>query len=248
MSKKKAAKKGKSTKKVPKELPPLKFKAGQLVQVNDGVLCADFESLPLGGWVGKVTEARYYRGKPVYDLAWTKETLAAAHPIYAILSDEHDLREDEYYGLREDELQPYEGAPLCLADPGDISRFQNRPLSPKSEKDRLRMVFGLKPLDPIPEVDSDSLRQYWRYLTQNITLPFKAYYVDQSGWDNKKIPFTCEKLDDPKDEGDEHYGLFCRGKRQNGSRLICPLNDVDPVGLPKEQKQILDDYCQWTYQ
>ena len=246
MPKKKTAKSCKSVKKTPKNLPPLQFKVGQIVRVNDGVLCTDFESLPLGGWVGKITEARYYRGKAAYDLAWTKETLAVAHPIYALLADEHELRKDEYYGLKENELQFYDGTLICLTEPDDIRRFQDRPLSPNSEKDRLRMVFGLKPLDPIPEVDSDSLYQYWKYLTKKLTFPFKAVYIDEYEWDNKRIPFTCEKLDNPKDEkSDDRYGLFCRGKRKDGLRLICPLQDVEPVGLSKEEKQILDDYCQW---
>ena len=250
MSKKvtqKAVKKAKTTvrKKAAKNLPIPKFKVGQLVQINDGITCSDIEVMPLGGWVGKIVDVGLYRSKPVYNIVWTKETLAAAHPIYSILADEYDLREDEYGGLREDEIHLYEGGPLRLADPGDTSRFQNRAFSPESDKDRLRMVFGIKPLGPIPGPDTKSLQVYWQFLSLKLAFPFKAVYMHDNQWGYKKIPFVCEKIDDPKTDGDDMHGLFCRGKRQDGSRIICPLRDVDPIGLTKDQKEIHTDYCEW---
>lgn len=244
MPKKKISKRD-SSQKTSKKLPEPKFSVGQLVQVNDGVLCADFDGLPLGGWVGKITKAGHYRGKAVYDLKWTRETLDAAHPIYETLAEEYNLHHDVYGGLREDELHLHQNGPTNLADPGDVSRFYERPLSPDTDRDRLRMVFGLKPLDPIPEADAELLQQYWQFLSKRLTFPFKAVYMQETEWSYRKKPFTCTQIDDPKNDGDDMHGLFCRGKRPDGSRLICPLRDVDPIGLPKDQQEILSDYCEW---
>ena len=46
-----------------------------------------------------------------------------------------------------------------------------KPLSPKDQDDRIRMVFGLTSNDPLPEVDDDTLVAYRESLPQNLRFP-----------------------------------------------------------------------------
>ena len=49
-----------------------------------------------------------------------------------------------------------------------------KPLSPKDEDDRMRMVFGLTSNDPLPEVDDETLETYHKHLSKNLAFPFEA--------------------------------------------------------------------------
>jgi len=65
------------------------------------------------------------------------------------------------YTLTGDDLEPDPGGPLKIEQPIEI---KTKPLSPKDEDDRIRMVFGLTSNDPLPEVDDDTLETYRDYL------------------------------------------------------------------------------------
>jgi hypothetical protein len=59
-----------------------RFAEGDRIRVKRCVAHSEYPDLPLGGWVGTITEIGWL--VPIsYDIHWTEETLAAANPVYA---------------------------------------------------------------------------------------------------------------------------------------------------------------------
>ena len=224
------------------QCPKPKFGVGDLIQIKADVMDLNWPDLPLGGWVGRVNKVCREPGEPKYDVSWTKETLAAAHPIYGMLASEEILNPAEYEGICESEVLLYqEGTPIVLADPGDVSHYTDRPLSPDDFFDRLRMVFGLKALEEVPWSDEEgALERYYDYLSRHLTFPFEAKYIEI----DCETAFTCEQLFLPDDgsDGDEP-GIYCRGTDQNGHEMVCPLQDISVKNNPQET--LIDDYQEW---
>ena len=54
------------------------FRIGDKVRVRHGVLDNDYPDMPLGGWAGTISETH----DDTYLVRWSKETLAAIHPVY----------------------------------------------------------------------------------------------------------------------------------------------------------------------
>jgi hypothetical protein len=68
--------------------------------------------------------------------------------------------------------------PLDIEHPTEI---KTKPLSPKDQDDRIRMVFGLTSNGPLPDVDSGTLEAYHRYLSKNLAFPFQAERTSETG-------------------------------------------------------------------
>ena len=133
-----------------KQAASSKFKVGDKVRVKHGVRDTDYPDIPLGGWAGTISKVQ---GNGDYDVRWSRETLANIHPVVEKRCEKDGLTL-EVYGLAEDDLEPDPGGPLEMEQPTEIT---TKPLSPKDEDDRIRMVFGLTSNDPLPEVDDKSL-------------------------------------------------------------------------------------------
>ena len=161
-------------KKAQKPAASAKFKVGDKVRVKHGVNDVDYPDIPLGGWAGMVCKPQ---GQGYYDVRWSKETLAAMHPVIKKRCEKDDL-DLEVCGFAEDELEPDLGGPLDREQPTEIT---TKPLSPKDEDDRVRMVFGLTSNDPLPDVDDKTLFAYHRYLAANLTFPIEAEYGAEYG-------------------------------------------------------------------
>jgi hypothetical protein len=138
-----------------------------------------------------------------------------------------------------------EGTPIVLAEPGDVSHYTDRPLSPDNFIDRLRMVFGLKALEDVPWSDEEgNLERYYDYLCRNLTLPFDAMRIDYDN--NSEIAFVCEQLFLPEHlADDEETGVYCRGTDQNGHEVVCPLQDIIEVDN-EPHETLIDDYQEWN--
>ena len=121
-----------------------KFKVGDKVRVKHGVKDVDYPDMPLGGWAGTVIEVE---GSDTFTIRWSEETLAAIHPVFKKRCEKDGLDLEEY-ALTGDDLEPDTGGPLKIEQPTKIT---TKPLSPKDEDDRVRMVFGLTSNDPLPE-------------------------------------------------------------------------------------------------
>jgi hypothetical protein len=224
------------------QCPKPQFQVGDLIQVKEGVMDLDWPDLPIGGWVGRIDKAHRLLEEPKYDVTWTPETLAAAHPIYEMLAANEMLNHSQYEGIRESEALLYqEGIPILLADPGDVTHYTDRPLSSDDFIDRLRIVFGRKALETTPWLGDDgALECYYDYLIQQLTLPFEAMQIIDN---DNETALTCEQLFLPDNADDREKGILCRGTDQNGHAVECPLQDVMVKDSP--QKTLLMDYQIW---
>jgi hypothetical protein len=216
---------------------PSKFKVGDKVRVKHGVRDVDYPDMPLGGWAGTIAEADKHGN---YSVRWSKETLANIHPVIKQRCERDGLILEEC-GLAEHELEPDIGGPLNIAQPTKIT---TKPLSPKDEEDRVRMIFGLTSNDPLPDVDDETLLIYHKYLATNLTFPFEAEHGAEYG-DPEKVKVIG--LGDPDEEPmiDDEHGILGEA-RLEGQVVTLPLAEME-VLKGKPNRQLIEDYCSWFW-
>ncbi|MDR0327565.1 MAG: hypothetical protein LBI05_04640, partial [Planctomycetaceae bacterium] len=163
----------------------------------------------------------------------------------------------KYERIEESDLHAFSGGEVILVDPGDISRYSDRPLDPEDSADRMRMIFGTKPLEWFPvlgeneEENSRLLRRYYEHLLDHLVLPFEATYINRRGAKVfSRCAFTVERLIDPdvsqaahRDDLHESDVLYCSGTDADGNVLEVPFHKISCDRMP--YKQFLDDYCTW---
>ncbi|MCH7685624.1 MAG: hypothetical protein IH899_02905 [Planctomycetes bacterium] len=217
--------------------PASKFKTGDKVRVRQGVMDTDYPDMPLGGWAGTIVEVH---DDGMYTIRWSKETLASIHPVFEKRCEKDGFGFDQYW-LGTDDLESDTGAPLEIEQPDQIT---TKPLSPKDQDDRIRMVFELTSNDPLPDVDDETLEAYHEYLSKNLVFPFTAEHGAEYGHPER---VKVIGLGDPDDEPmiDEMYGILCEA-RMEGQIVTLPLGELaDAKGKPN--RQLIDDYCYWLH-
>jgi len=214
---------------------PAKFKVGDKVRVRHGVKDTDYPDIPLGGWAGTIVEVHK---DGMYTVRWSGETLANIHPVVKKRSEKDGTVFEEYW-LGDDDLEPDPGGPLNIEQPTEIT---TKPLSPKDEDDRIRMVFDLTSNDPLPEVDDDTLLAYHQYLAANLTFPFEAEHGAEYGHPEK---IKVIGLGDPDEEPmiDDDYGILCEARMER-QVVALPLDELE-VLKGKANRQLVADYCYW---
>lgn len=215
--------------------PVGKFKVGDKVRVKQGIRDTDYPDIPLGGWAGAITEVQK---DGMYTIRWSRETLGNIHPVVKQRSEKDGTVLEEYW-LGDDDLEPDAGGPLNIEPPTEIVV---KPLSPKDQDDRIRMVFGLTSNDPLPEVDDEMLTTYRDYLAKNLTFPFQAEHGGEYGHPERvKVIGLGEPGEEPMI--DETYGLLCEA-RMEGQVVTLPVGDLEDA---KPNRQLIDDYCYWFH-
>jgi hypothetical protein len=219
-----------------------KFKVGDKVRVKHAVKDVDYPDMPLGGWAGTVIEVS---GSDAFTIRWSKETLAAIHPVFKKRCEKEGLDLEEYV-LTGDDLEPDSGGPLKIVQPTEIT---TKPLSPRDEDDRVRMVFGLTSNDPLPEVNDETLETYRDYLAARLSFPFEAEHTPEKGPMFRRSSLVkVTGLGDPDDDPpyiDEMYGLLCDARRDKG-KVVVPVGELEvPKGKPN--RQLVKDYCYWFW-
>ena len=229
-------------KRKPKQAVLPRFKVGNNVRVRHGVMDVNYPDIPLGGWAGKIAEVHE---DGMYTVRWSRETLTNIHPVYKNRCeiDGYDIEE---YWLRDDDLEPDAGGPLAIEPP---TRIEAKPLSPKDQDDRIRMVFGLTSNDPLPDVDDDTLQTYQRHLAANLALPFEAEHTPEKGpMFRRSTSVKVTGLGDPDGEPpyiDDMYGLLCDARIGNRTTVL-PLGELEvPKGKPN--RRLVADYCYWFW-
>ena len=166
------------------------------------------------------------------------------HPIYWKRCKRDDL-EPELMWLGEEVLEPDDGRPVPIEQPNAI---QTPPLSMKNREDRIRMVFGLTHDDPLPEIGSNSLQTYYRYLAAELRFPFTAM-VTAPGLPHtrEQATFSVTGLLDPEaDEAiEEEDGLTCTGRRR-GEEFLVPLSEIE-VKRKGPNVKLISDYSYWFH-
>jgi len=220
---------------------PAKFKLGDRVRVKRGIRDTEYPDMPLGGWAGTISEVH---NSGMYTVRWSRETLAAIHPVLKKRCERDGMELEEYW-LGEDDLEPDSGGPLKIEQPTQIT---TKPLSPKDQDDRVRMVFGLTSNDPLPDVDDEALETYHEHLSKNLVFPFEAEHTSETGpFSSRTIQVKVIGLGDPDDEPmiDDTYGILCEARHQR--RLVTlPLGELE-VKKGKPNRQLVEDYSYWFW-
>ena len=217
--------------------PASKFKTDDKVRVRQGVMDTNYPDMPLGGWAGTITEVH---DDGMYTIRWSKETLASIHPVFEKRCEKDGFGFDQYW-LGADDLEPDTGAPLEIEQPDQIT---TKPLSPKDQDDRIRMVFELTSNDPLPDVDDDTLNAYHRYLSKHLVFPFIAEHGADYGHPERVKVIGLGDLDD-EPMIDEMYGILCEAWIE-GQTVTLPLGELaDAKGKPN--RQLTGDYCYWFH-
>ena len=220
-----------------KTLSAAEFQIGEKVRVRHGVMDTDYPDMPLGGWTGTIAEVH---DDCTYTVRWSKETLASIHPVFKKRCEKDGLVFEQYW-TGADDLEPDAGGPLEIEQPKNIT---TKPLSPKDQDDRIRMVFGLTSNDPLPEVDGETLEAYHEHLSKNLVFPFTAEHGAEYGHPER---VKVIGLGDPEDEPmiDEMYGIL-GDVRMEGQIVTLPLGELeDAKGKPN--RQLIVDYCYWFW-
>jgi hypothetical protein len=114
------------------------------------------------------------------------------------------------------------------------------------QTERIMAVFG-PTADRPPKVSEDTLAQYHKYLSANLSLPFTAYYPQPMNA-QEKTEFRCAVLDllDPTQYlGDEFDGICCRTRKGN-FEVNLPLIELHmPENSPNVQW--IEDYWFWFW-
>ena len=195
----------------------------------------DYPDMPLGGWAGTILEVH---GDGMYSVRWSKETLASIHPVFNKRCEKDGLVFEQYW-LGADDLEHDAGGPLDIEQPTAIT---TKPLSPKDQDDRIRMVFGLTSNDPLPAVDDETLKTYLQHLAKNLAFPFSAKHAIKF---RAPANVTVIGLGDPGDGLmlDETYGLLCEARR-DGQLVMIPLGFLESV-KDKAIRKLIDDHSYW---
>ena len=197
-----------------------RFKVGDKVRVKHGITDEDYPDMPLGGWAGTISEVH---SSGMYTVRWSRETTEAIHPVFKKRC-EIDGLDPEEYALTDDDLEPDTGGPLEIEHPKEIA---TKPLSPKDQDDRIRLIFGLTSNDPLPDVGSDTLEQYHAYLVKHLTFPIDAEYSSETGpFSSRTIQVKVTGLGDPDEPMiDDSYGIICEAKYERRS-IDIPVDEL----------------------
>jgi hypothetical protein len=217
--------------------PAAGFQPGDRVRVRHGVTDVDYPDLPMGGWAGTIIEIH---DDGMYTVTWSKETLAAIHPVFKTRCD-NDGMDVETYWLGAQNLEPDIGGPLEIEQPTAITP---KPLSPADHDDRIRMVLGLTSDDLLPDVDDETLKVYHDYLSKRLVFPFRAKIAAEQF---KRARVDVIGLGDPDDDPmiDDSHGILCEA-RHEGQIVTLPLGELEDVtGEPN--RQLIDDYRYWFW-
>jgi len=221
---------------------PPRFDKGDKVVVKPGTADPDFSDLPLGGWMGIVTDRHAEHRGYSYDIQWSAETLQAM-PAIVKKRAERDGLVLECMTLGENTLESYQGGPVIMEQPNNII---TKPLSVKDEDDRIRMIFGLTSDDPLPEVDEETLQRYYEYLQNHLGLPLEAeWHQETQGGINAHRVRILDLLDPEEEEGDDFYGLMA-DVRQGRQQMVVPLGEIE-LSVKDPHYQLISDYSSWFW-
>src|ERR1700733_1532443 len=215
------------------ESVPPRFEPGAKVRVKHGVRDPDFADILLGGWAGIAKEVERAEGETTYLIAWDRATLKGMHPVYKKRCERDGLKLESMW-LGDEDLELDDGTRVSIEQPTTII---TKPLSEKDQDDQVRMALGLTHDDPLPEVSWKTLLAYYRYLKDNLKLPFKA----RSEGDGSSL--TVHRFPDPEEyDLDEEEGLLCEARSHEGP-FDVPLAELDEAG--SGNRKLVGDYGYW---
>ncbi len=215
------------------------FAVGDRIRAKHGVIHSQYPDIPLGGWVGTVTQIAWLI--PIsYEVQWTEETLAAVHPVYAKRCRRDDTKlETHWLDEREMELD-FSDQPVEMEQPTNLI---SRPLSGDDQDDRIRMIFGLTSDDALPMMGDETERQYLDFLKAHLTFPFNAsYWSDLTPYSHANKHGEVVGLASPSPI-DLARGILCEVRREQQTDHV-PLVNLE-LDEGDSNNQHVEDYKYW---
>ena len=227
---------------MPHKITSAKFTVDNQVRVRFGVKDPDFSDIPLGGWVGKITDVEA-GNPPTYLIRWNQQTITAMHPVFRNRSERDGLDFEEMW-LGEDDLELDSGGAVVIEQP---TKIVTRPLSMNDQDDRIRAVFGLTSDDVFPERNETNLRTYHGYLVANLTFPCAATFANSPEFGRRSEIVTILSLNGLDDDlwYDDSYGIMCNVNVKK-RRSVVPLAELEEL-VDRRNAQIVADYSYWFW-
>jgi len=111
-------------------------------------------------------------------------------------------------------------------------------------EDRIRALLGFQKGTSLPNVNSETMLRYYRYLLNRLTLPFEALYSSDAV--SSVSPVTVTGLVDPQTmPSDDRTGLCCIAYHRNRLDFL-PLVDIE-VEHDSPNFPLLEDYWFWLW-
>jgi hypothetical protein len=114
----------------------------------------------------------------------------------------------------------------------------------------LRLASG-----PLPNVDTETLREYYRYLAAHFSFPFQAGYHEEFGFfaERTRTVTVLRVLDPSRNIPDDFGGIYCHVRMDEHCHIRMDEHSCEvPLARLEAQQdsandQLLDDYWYWFW-
>jgi hypothetical protein len=130
-------------------------------------------------------------------------------------------------------------------DPHELKLITTTSLEAEQRR-RVFAALGLRD-DRLPPVSEELLARYHKYLSENLSFPFRARYPEPTTA-AEEAEFECtvlELLDPSKHIGDDFDGIFCK-TRKGKYEVNLPLVELE-VSQDDPNFQMIEDYWYWFW-
>ena len=120
-----------------------------------------------------------------------------------------------------------------------------RSLSQRDRNDQIRAALGIR--WRLPKVDEVTLATYSRYLSEELSFPFTAWYF-QSANSRDESEHRCtvmELIDPASGVGDAFDGIFCKVLKGN-HEMILPLIELE-LSPESPNYHLVESYWDWFW-
>lgn len=211
-----------------------RFEVGARVRVRQGVADPDFPRQSLAGWAGVVREVNAESQPPLYLVAWSQQTLAAAPRKMRRRCETQGL-DWETTWLNEADVEP-DPTDEPFVPPPD-------PLDLDDPEDRARDVLGLAAGDELPPVTVALLARFHGRLVRSLKTPFPATLdLGESDLGSGIRPVMVLRIL-PAEQSMAVVGLMAEVMHEEGHFRV-PLAILQPI-LEDSAAKDLEAYLVW---